>query len=84
MNPSTTLPHTLEDLAWAIARDGIEHHEAAVASAVALARSNGLDGALVELVADRAQPAVARERAFGRLGLTPEAPSVAAPRRIAA
>ncbi len=69
----TTSPHPLEDLAWAIARDGIERHEAEVDQAVTLAHSFGLSRLLVELVADRDQPAVARERAFGRLALTPAA-----------
>ena len=40
-SPSTTLPAALDDLAWAIARDGIEQHEAAVARAVLALRSAG-------------------------------------------
>ena len=68
-SPSTTLPAALDDLAWAIARDGIEQHEPAVARAVLALRSAGAVTPLLDLVADRDQPAVARERAFGRLGL---------------
>jgi hypothetical protein len=82
--PSTTLSATLDDLAWAIARDGIERHEPAVARAVLALRTAGAVTPLLDLVADRDQPAVARARAFGRLGL----PSVPAgrrdPRRLAA
>ena len=57
---------TLNTLAWAIARDGITAHDDAVSSAL---RTGGPTGnvELVRIVLDRAQPAVARERAFGML-----------------
>ena len=57
---------TLNTLAWAIARDGITAHDDAVSSAL---RAGGPTGnvELVRIVLDRAQPAIARERAFGML-----------------
>ena len=57
---------TLNTLAWAIARDGITAHDDAVSSAL---RTDGPTGnvELVRIVLDRAQPAIARERAFGML-----------------
>ena len=78
-SPSTTLSAALDDLAWAIARDGIEQHEPAVARAVLALRSAGAVALLLDLVADRDQPAVARERAFGRLGLPSPPPAGATP-----
>ena len=63
-SPSTTLSAALDDLAWAIARDGIEQHESAVARVVLALRSAGAVTLLLDLVADRDQPAVARERAW--------------------
>jgi hypothetical protein len=83
-SPSTTLSAALDDLAWAIARDGIEQHEPAVARAVLALRSAGAVTRLLDLVADRDQPAVARERAFGRLGLPFLTTSRRDPRRLAA
>jgi hypothetical protein len=84
MIPPSTLPVALDDLAWAIARDGIERHEPAVARAVLALRTAGAVTPLLDVVADRNQPAVARERAFGRLGL-PSAPTGRRdPRRLAA
>ena len=82
--PSTTLSAALDDLAWAIARDGIEQHEPAVARAVLALRSAGVITPLLDLVADRDQPAVARERAFGRLGLRSTSSGRRDPRRLAA
>ena len=82
--PSTTLSAALDDLAWAIARDGIEQHEPAVARAVLALRSAGAVTRLLDLVADRDQPAVARERAFGRLGLRSTSSGRRDPRRLAA
>jgi hypothetical protein len=79
--PSALLDDQLEHLAWAIARDGIEQHESAVARTLARAAADGADGALVAIVGDRSQPAVARERAFGRLS---QPTRVADPRRLAA
>ena len=62
---------TLNTLAWAIARDGITAHDDAVASAL---RTGGHAGNvdLVRIALDRSQPAVARERAFGKLLATSE------------
>ena len=69
-SPSTTndLGRLLDDLAWAIERDGIECHESAVSRAVTQLRATGTRGNLLDLVADRGEPAAARERAFGRIG----------------
>ena len=62
---------TMNTLAWAIARDGITAHDDAVASAL---RTGGNAGNvdLVRIALDRSQPAVARERAFGKLLATSE------------
>ena len=59
-----------ESLAWAIERDGIGCHEAKVAAVLdRLDRSDQppATALLLAVVADRTQPAVARERALGRL-----------------
>jgi hypothetical protein len=82
--PSTPLTATLDDLAWAIARDGIERHEPAVARAVAALRAAGTASLFLDVVADRREPAVARERAFGRIGPRPAHTGHTDPRRIAA
>ena len=83
-SPSTPLPAALADLAWAIARDGIEQHESAVARAVLALRAAGAVSPLLDLVADRDQPTIARERAFGRLGLPTTSTGRRDPRRLAA
>ena len=83
-SPSTTLSAALDDLAWAIARDGIEQHEPAVTRAVLALRSAGAVTPLLDVVADRDEPAVARERAFGRLGLPSTSSGRRDPRRLAA
>lgn len=57
---------TLNTLAWAIARDGITAHDDAVSSALRTGGHAG-DVELVRIALDRSQPAVARERAFGKL-----------------
>jgi len=54
-------------LADQIADHGIERHHADVLRYVAELRREGRDGVLLDLAADPSQPAVARERAFGRL-----------------
>ena len=82
--PSTPLPAALDDLAWAIASDGIERHEAAVARAVLALRAAGSISPLLDLVADRTQPAVARERALGHLGVLTEPTPRRDPRSLAA
>lgn len=65
MTPNLT--STLATLAWSIADDGIGAHDAAVDAAARAAARAGAPIDLVQLVLDRSQPAVARERAFGRL-----------------
>jgi hypothetical protein len=82
--PSALLGDQLEHLAWAIARDGIERHESALARMLARAAADGADGALIAIAGDRSQPAVARERAFGRLPFPKQSHRAANPRRIAA
>ena len=83
--PSTTLSAALDDLAWAIARDGIERHELALARTLESAAAGGADPTLIAIVGDRNQPAVARERAFGHLSQpTCTAAPAADPRRLAA
>ena len=61
----------MNDLAWAIARDGIAAHDTEVTAALrAGAGSANLD--MVRIVLDRSQPAIVRERAFGRLAARTE------------
>lgn len=64
---TTELTSTLSTLAWRIADDGIAAHDDAVAAAARAAGRAGAPVELVRLLLDRSQPAVARERAFGRL-----------------
>jgi hypothetical protein len=56
-----------DEAAWAIATDGITAHEQAVTELLAAARSAGVCSVLVDVLADPAEPTVARERAFGRV-----------------
>jgi hypothetical protein len=62
---------SIDSLAWAIERDGIRCHEANVAAVLDRLDRVGSQlsrtATLRAIVADRTQPAVARERAFGRL-----------------
>ena len=82
---SAPLDDALDDLAWAIARDGIERHELALARTLESAAAGGADPTLIAIVGDRNQPAVARERAFGHLSQpTRTAAPAADPRRLAA
>jgi hypothetical protein len=60
---------TLDDLAWAIDRDGIAAHEAAVSQIVAVAADHGVRPVLVAVLRNDALPASVRERAFGLLAL---------------
>ena len=60
----------LDDLAWAIDRDGIAAHEAGVRAIVALAEDHGLRPVLTEVLRDPASPAPVRERAFGLLAVS--------------
>ena len=54
----------------AIAEHGIAPHEREVARHLADLRAAGCREAALDIAADRSQPAVARERAFGRLPLS--------------
>ena len=56
-------------LAESVARDGVESHLGAVCTLAMAARESGAAGidVLVDVVVDEHAPAVARERAFGRL-----------------
>ena len=63
---STTRDAWLE-LAHNIATDGIEHHESAVIAIVATSAASRRGSLLARLVCDPRTPAIARERAFGRL-----------------
>jgi hypothetical protein len=58
---------TLDELAWAIDRDGIGRHETAIARAVTLARAAGHDPVVLDVLSDPTQAPAARERAFGAL-----------------
>jgi hypothetical protein len=62
-----TTHHDLTTLAYRIAADGIRAHDTAVATIAAVARSRGVCRTLAALLEDRSAPAVARERAFGRI-----------------
>ena len=94
LHPGNTFPpgpgvETLDELAWAIDRDGIGPHEATVARLVAWARALGLDPVLVDVLSDPAQPPAARERAFGAVSQAVTRPDRAEhrssdPRRFAA
>jgi hypothetical protein len=71
---TTTMTHesgprseTLDELAWAIDRDGIGRHETAIARVVTLARATGYDPVVLDVLADPTQAPAARERAFGTL-----------------
>lgn len=75
--PTTTAPHTtirpsvsmLVRLGAAIAADGLDQHEPAVADLAGRALAAGIDPVLCAVLADRSAPTVARERAFGRVSL---------------
>jgi hypothetical protein len=70
MIPETQLHLSLQysgQLAGQIAEHGIESHHADVLRYVAELRREGRQGVLLDVAADPTQPAVARERAFGRL-----------------
>ncbi len=63
---STTRDAWLE-LAHNIATDGIEHYESAVIAIVAASTASRRGSLLARLVCDPRTPAIARERAFGRI-----------------
>lgn len=57
----------LDDLAHAIAHDGLAAHEKALQQIVAAARAQGLHGPALDALADPARPEVLRERAFAHV-----------------
>jgi hypothetical protein len=61
------LPNHHFILATKIAEHGIDAHHDEVVRYVAALRRNGHDGMMLDIAADPTHPAVARERAFGRL-----------------
>lgn len=71
--PAESIPgmdrRELNRLAGAIDADGIGAHEQAVTTVLSLARGAGVCAVVVDVLADRAEPAVARERAFGRVAV---------------
>lgn len=70
MTISTTFLRALDRAAHDIAEDGIDAHPAMVDHLVRVARRHGLSPTLATVLADPTAPAVARERAFGRLAAT--------------
>jgi hypothetical protein len=57
----------LIDWGFAVERDGIDAHEDTAAVVVQAATRRGLRPILIDILADRREPSVARQRAFGRL-----------------
>lgn len=60
---------TLIHWGFAVDNDGITAHEDAASVVVAAATRRGITPILVDILADRREPSVARQRAFGRLAL---------------
>ncbi len=60
---------TLIRLGFAVDNDGIGAHEGAAQMLVDAATRKGLCPVLIQILADRREPSVARQRAFGRLAL---------------
>jgi len=58
------------DLAHDVAEHGLEHLERAAAAVCASARRRSVESTCVEIVGDRGQPPVARERALGHILMT--------------
>ncbi|MEM9515953.1 MAG: hypothetical protein AAGA42_13965 [Actinomycetota bacterium] len=59
----------LEQLAWAIERDGLPGHEARIDRIVKYATDRPVSRVLVDVLADREAPEVARVRAFSKLAM---------------
>ena len=59
----------LIQLGFAVDRDGIGAHEDAAQLLVDAATRRGVRPILTEILADRREPTVARQRAFGRLAM---------------
>ena len=74
----------LTQLALDLATDGIARHELAVLDVVRAARAAGVSPTLVDILADPAQPEVARLRAFGRIAAADVARPAPTPVRPAA
>lgn len=66
---STLDPEMLVQLGFAVDRDGIAAHEDAAQLLVDAAVRRGVRPILTEILADRREPTVARQRAFGRLAM---------------
>jgi hypothetical protein len=60
-------PSSLDDLARAIAVEGIGAHTPELSGVAGAARQAGISPVLVEVLLDEHAPAVARERAFGMI-----------------
>ena len=73
----TTFTTDLELLSRVVERDGLEAHETGVADLVRRARGLGLRGVALDVLGDRAEPTVARERALGRVGFLRPIPAPA-------
>jgi hypothetical protein len=86
MSSTEPLAVDLSTLAADLATGGLAGHEADVHALVRTARARGASPVLVDILADRDQPEVARLRAFGRiaayLSFRPTAVTTA-PRRAA-
>ncbi|MEO7126824.1 MAG: hypothetical protein ABI382_03570 [Nakamurella sp.] len=60
---------TLMHWGFAVDNDGITAHEEAALVVANAATRQGLKPILIDILADRREPSVARQRAFGRLAL---------------
>lgn len=67
---SVSSPDGLDDLAWAIDRDGIAAHLAEVGAVAQTARRAGVRPVLTNVLLDDRLPEPVRERAFGLLAMT--------------
>jgi hypothetical protein len=78
--PTLTRPHRtstapataggdLERLARAVAEEGPTAHEEALVALARRALGAGVDPVLCRILVDRSEPAVVRQRAFGRVAL---------------
>jgi hypothetical protein len=61
------MEHTVNELGWMIAEHGIASCEPEVALVAWNAADSSLSPTLVSVLLDQSEPAVVRERAFGRL-----------------
>lgn len=72
----------LEDLAHALAADGIGPHEVGLRQTARWARAAGVSSVLVDLLTDTEAPEVARMRAFGKVAAALAAPAPVAERAL--